>query len=102
MLKGVFFTLGLANGSYVGIKMRDAGFASAFVKNYYKNNTQSNVLLNMEPKDLNELYDKGILDSPKKLENFALIQNVQDLERMQEFLNKERQDNLVREPAKRL
>jgi hypothetical protein len=101
MFKGLVFSLGLANGAFVGIKMRDAGFATALTKSYYNNNKipNNNPILNMEPKELNELYEKGILNSPEKLENFALIKNVEDLERMQEFLNKERQDKLDRQSA---
>lgn len=100
MLKGVFFTLGLANGAYVGIKMRDAGFATALTKNYYNNKSQSNPILNLDPKELSQLYDAGLVDSPEKLENFALIKSVEDFERMQEFLNKEREERLSREAAK--
>lgn len=100
MLKGIVFSLGLANGAFVGIKMRDAGFATALTKSYYNNNkSQINPILNMDPKELNEIYQKGFLDTPEKLENFALIKNVEDLERMQELLNEERQDKLVRQSA---
>jgi len=99
MLKGIFFSFGLVNGAYVGIKMRDAGFTTALTKSYYGNSgIQNNVFLNMDPKELNEFYQKGLLDTPEKLENFALVNNIQDLERMQEILNKERQDKMNREP----
>jgi len=98
MLKGIFFTIGLLNGAYVGIKMRDMGFNTIFTKNYYGNKkNQNNLIQNLEPKELNELYVKGHLDTPEKLENFSIINNAQDLERMQEILNKEKQEKEYKE-----
>jgi len=101
MIKGMIFTIGLANGAYVGIKMRDSGFTNALTKNYYKrNNPQNqNILLNLEPRKLNELYEKGLLDSPEKLEDYALIKNVDDLVKMQEFLNFEKQDKSLNQSS---
>lgn len=103
MLKGIVFTIGIANGAYVGIKLRDSGFASTFTKNYYKNGkSQNNPILNLDPKELNELYEKGVLNTPEKLENLTLVEGPEDLERMQEFLNKERENRLAKENIKRL
>lgn len=87
MLKAGLFTLGLASGVYYGIKMRDAGFTNSFTKHYYAKNTANQ----LKVQDLKENYEKGVLDSPDKVEKLRILNSVEDLEKSQTLLLKERE-----------
>ena len=89
MLKGFIFSVGLVSGAVFGVKARDSGFTQNFTKSYYEGLKNSNKI-GLEPNELNEAYQKGIIDIAGKLEKFSTINNLEDLQKMQEFIEEQR------------
>lgn len=90
MLKAIVFSIGLGSGAFLGVKVRDSGFTQNFTKTYYGNKSNK---IGLDPKELSEAYQKGILDSPGKLEKFGIINNLEDLEKVQEYIEEQRNQN---------